>query len=106
MLVAPDERGHAGDQKTPQVLIAHLRDVTEPLLAAAGVVERRQAEPSRELTSRAEVGRVTDGGGERSCAEQAHAGHGRDASGQLAGSVPSQKLAFELTNAGLHLNCL
>ena len=63
MLVAPDERGHAGDQKTPQVLIAHLRDVTEPLLATAGVVERREAEPSRELTSRAEVGRVSDGGG-------------------------------------------
>ena len=51
MLVAPDERGHAGDQKTPQVLIPHLRDVTEPLLAAAGVVERREAEPSRELTA-------------------------------------------------------
>ena len=57
VLVAPDERGHAGDQKTPQVLIGHLRDLTEPLLASAGVGERREAEPSRELTSRAEVGR-------------------------------------------------
>ena len=26
MLVASDERRHAGDQKTPQVLIAHLGD--------------------------------------------------------------------------------
>src|SRR5829696_2182242 len=33
MLVASDEGGHAGDQKTPEVLIAHLGDPTEALLA-------------------------------------------------------------------------
>src|SRR3954452_8462195 len=49
-LIWPNERCHAGDQKTPQVLIAHLGDPTEALLAAGGVVQRRQPEPSRELT--------------------------------------------------------
>ena len=33
-------------------------------------------------------------------------GHVCGASGQSAGSIPSQKVAFELTDAGLHLNCL
>src|SRR5829696_8836958 len=62
MLVASDERGHAGDQKTPQVLIAHLGDPTEALLAAGGVVQRRQPEPARELTPRAELSGIRDGG--------------------------------------------
>src|SRR4051812_42318212 len=60
--VASDKRGHAGDQKTAQVLIAHLGDPTEALLAAAGVVQRCQPEPSRELTPGAELSGIRDGG--------------------------------------------
>src|SRR5829696_6777226 len=62
MLVASDERRHSGDQKTPQVLIAHFGDPTEALLTAGGVVQRRQPEPSRELTPRAELSGIRDGG--------------------------------------------
>ena len=51
MLVAPDERRHPGDQETPQVLVAHLQDPAEPLLSAAGAVQRREAEPCGELTA-------------------------------------------------------
>ena len=56
--IAPDERRHPGDQKTPQVLVAHFGDPTEALLASAGVVQRCEAQPSRELTAGAELGGI------------------------------------------------
>ena len=48
-------RHHADDQQPAKVLITHLRDASQPLLAAAGTVQRRQAEPGGKRTAIVEL---------------------------------------------------
>src|SRR5918998_1399590 len=80
---------------------AHLGDPTEALPAPAGVVEGREAEPGRELTARAELGGIRDGGRDGARSEQAYARHGGNASGKLVRSERGQQVSLELPNAAL-----
>ncbi len=54
---ASDQRCCTDDEQPAQVLVAHLGDAPEPLLAAAGVLKRCQHEPGGELPTGSELAR-------------------------------------------------
>src|SRR5206468_7064477 len=55
-----DIGGGAADQHRPQALVAGPGDAAQPLLAAARMVLRRQADPSRAQAAGAEAMRIDD----------------------------------------------
>lgn len=104
--VAAHERGHARDQQPSQVLVAHFGDAPQPLLASAGVLQRRQPQLGGELTAGTELSGIGDRAGQGRRAEEADARDGGDAPCKLAGAMPSQKIPLKLADAPLSLEGL
>ncbi len=91
----------AVDEQGAQVNIAMLSHGTEPLLAASGMLQRREPEPSGELTAVTERSRIADGGDDRG------GGHGADTLelhqplGRLTGASQSCNAPIIVTDADI-----
>ena len=70
-------RGRADHKELSQIPVAHLGDAAEPVLAAARVLRRCQPEPGGKLSTRAELSRIGNRGGQRCGADRANARNGR-----------------------------
>src|SRR5258706_11482965 len=96
VLRAANERGHADDKKPAQIFVAHLRDPPQPFLAAARMLQRREAQPGGKLSSGAELVWIGDGRGERCGTDGAHPRDRCKPPGDVAGAMPSEELTFDL----------
>src|SRR6185295_12418726 len=103
---ASNERGHADDEKPAQIFVAHLRYPPKPFLAAARMLQWREAQPGGELSSGAELVRISDGSGERRGTDGAHSRDRCKPQSDVARAVPGEQLAFDLPQPRLKIEYL
>lgn len=72
----PHTRCHADDDKLAQIPIAHLRDLSQPLLATAGMVARCQTKPRRKFPPTLELVTRPDCRGHGRGGHRSYAGNG------------------------------
>ena len=94
-------RGRADDQQGPQVMVSHLGDPPQPLLASARRLSGRETQEGRELATRSEHRRIGDAGGQGAGGERADARDGRQANADLVRSMLFQHLAVEMFDLAL-----
>ncbi len=101
-----NQRGHPDDEQPAQIFVAHLRDPPQPLLAAARVLQRRQTQPSGELSSGAELVGVGDRSSERRGTDHADTWNCRQPPGNVVRTVPDEHLTLDLTQPRLEIEYL
>src|SRR6476659_5202996 len=92
----PDYGKRAGGEQAAQVSIAALGDAAEPLLAAARILLRNQADPGIKVASRSKSSRIGNARDQRRSQRRSHAGDLIKPFARLIGSMPGQDAPIEL----------